>query len=81
MPIPTTPEANPEKIALARRADEFQPFARPAGDGTYEVVVPLGDQSPPIVLPYSFASEQDGLFWIGSLKGSKRIEKARILFE
>jgi hypothetical protein len=76
-----TLEANPEKIALARVAEELQPFTRPAGDGTYEVVVPLAGRSLPLILPYSFASEEDGLIWIGSLKGSKRIEKARIYFE
>jgi hypothetical protein len=72
-----TLEANPKNSAL----DELQPFPRPAGDGTYEVVVPIADRSPPLILPYSFSSEEDGKLWILSGKGRKRIEKARIIFE
>jgi hypothetical protein len=76
-----TLEANPENIALACGVDEFQPFARPAGDGTYEVVVPVADRPLPLILPYSFSSEEDGKLWIVSQKGRKRIEKARALLE
>jgi hypothetical protein len=76
-----TPEANPEKAALACGADALQPFSRPAGDGTYEIVVPLAGGSMPVILPYSFSSEEDGRLWIGTPKGSRRIEKARIFFE
>jgi hypothetical protein len=72
---------NPEKIALVPGADASQPFTRPAGDGTYEVVVPLAGRSVPIILPYSFSSEEDGLLWIGSRKGSRRIEQARTYLE
>jgi hypothetical protein len=52
-----------------------------AGTEPCEVVVPLTGRSPPIILPYSFSSEEDGLHWIGSLKGSKRIEEACTFFE
>jgi hypothetical protein len=76
-----TLEANPEKIVLACNMDELQPFARPAGDGTYEVVIPLAEGSRPLILPYSFSSEEDGMLWISSPKGSRRIEKARTLLE
>jgi hypothetical protein len=76
-----TIEANPEKIGLAHVMNELQPFARPAGDGTYEVVIPLAENSRPLILPYSFSSEEDGMLWINSPKGSKRIEKARTLLE
>jgi hypothetical protein len=76
-----TLKENPEKIILAPSPDESQPFTRPAGDGTFEVVVPLAGRSPPIILPYSFSSEEDGLLWIGSLKGTRRIEQARTFFE
>ena len=55
------------------------PYLRPAGDGTYEVVVPLADHSPPIILPYAFASEEEGARWIKSRKGTARIEEARRL--
>jgi hypothetical protein len=74
-------EANPEMIVLPHGADALQPFTRPAGDGTYEVVVPLAGRPAPLILPYSFYSEEDGLLWISSPKGSKRIEKARISLE
>jgi hypothetical protein len=80
-PIPMTPETNPEKLALACGVDQLQPFARPAGDGTYEVVVPVADRSLPLILPYSFCSEEDGELWIVSRKGRKRIERARALLE
>jgi hypothetical protein len=68
------------RLPLARREDELQPFARPAGDGTYEVVIPLADRSPP-VMPYSFSSKEDSKLWILSRKGRKRIAKARRLLE
>jgi hypothetical protein len=69
------------RLPLARREDELQPFARPAGDGTYEVVIPFADRSPPVILPYSFSTEEDGKLWILSPKGRKRIAKARRFFE
>jgi hypothetical protein len=65
----------------ARGADELQPFMRPAGDGTYEVVVPLRDHISPLILPYSFPSEEDGRLWIKSRKGRERIGRARTLCE
>jgi hypothetical protein len=74
-------EANPEKIVLPCGVDALQPFARPAGDGTYEVVVPLPGRSLPLILPYAFSSEEDSALWISSRKGRTRIEKARTLFE
>ena len=80
-PISMTLKGNPETIVLARAVDELQPFMRPAGDGTYEVVVPLTDRSLPVILPYSFSSEEDGMLWVCSPKGSKRIETARTRFE
>jgi hypothetical protein len=55
----------------------LQPFMRLASDGTYEVVVPLTGHISPLVLPYAFLSKKEGLFWINSRKGSKRIEQAR----
>jgi hypothetical protein len=75
-------EAIPNSSALtARGTDKLQPFLRPAGDGTYEVVVPLTDCISPLVLPYSFPSEEDGRLWIKSRKGSERIRRARTRFE
>jgi hypothetical protein len=41
---------------------------RPAGDGTYELAVPLAECSLPLILPYSFPSEEDAAL------GSKKIE-------
>jgi hypothetical protein len=69
------------RLPSSRRKDELQPFTRPAGDGTYEVVIPLADRSPPVILPYSFSSEEDGKLWILSRKGRKRIAKARRSYE
>jgi hypothetical protein len=75
-----TLEASSENILLAS-SEELQPFMRPAGDGTYEVVVPLTGRLLPVILPYSFSSEEDGTLWIRSRKGSERIEKARTFLE
>ena len=72
-----TIEANPENTTLASSANDLQPFLRQAGDGTYEIVIPLADCSLPLILPYSFSSEDDGLLWLQSRKGSARIERAR----
>jgi hypothetical protein len=80
-PILMTPDVNPEEIALPRAADVVQPFPRSAGDGTYEVVVPLAGWPVPVILPYSFSSEEDGMLWISSRKGTLRIEKARAFLE
>jgi hypothetical protein len=55
----------------------LQPFMRLASDGTYEVVVPLTGHISPLVLPYSFRSEEEGTLWIKSRKGGKRIVQAR----
>jgi len=77
-----TIEANLEKNAvIARSTGELPPITRPAGDGTYEVVVPLNGRITPLVLPYSFPSEDEATLWIKSRKGSKRIERARTLPE
>ena len=74
-------EPNPELIVSARRMNGTQPFPRPADDGTYEILVPLAGHSQPLILPYSFSSEEDATRWILSPKGSKRLEKARIFRE
>ena len=79
--MPMTREANAEKIVWARGVDALLPFPRLATDGTYEVVVPVAGYPVPIILPYFFSSEEDGMRWISSPKGSKRIERARIIFE
>jgi hypothetical protein len=77
-----TVKANPNSSALpARGTDELKPFLRSAGDGTYEVVVPLRHYISPLILPYSFPSEEVGTLWIKSQKGSERIDQARTLFE
>jgi hypothetical protein len=41
-------------------------------------VVPIADRSLPLILPYSFYSEEDGKLWIVR---RKRIERARTLLE
>jgi hypothetical protein len=55
----------------------LRPFMRLASDGTYEVVIPLISCISPLVLAYSFTSEEEGALWIKSRKGSARIEQAR----
>jgi hypothetical protein len=55
----------------------LQPYTRPAGDGTYEVLVPLADCGNHYVLPYSFHSEDAGSVWISSKKGSDKIDHVR----
>ncbi|MGA7324145.1 MAG: hypothetical protein WBX25_06625 [Rhodomicrobium sp.] len=77
-----TIEANLEKNALMVRSTlELWPFPRPAGDGTFEVLVPLADHFSPLILPYAFSSEEEATLWIESRKGNERIERARTLFE
>ena len=55
------------------------PYTRLASDGTYEVLVPLADCDGHYVLPYSFHSEDACSVWIGSKKGSDKIEHLRAL--
>jgi len=50
---------------------------RLASDGSYEVVVPLTGLTSPLVLPYSFPSENEATLWIKSRKGSERIDRVR----
>ena len=77
-----TVKANPKSGAIqAHGTDELKPFIRSAGDGTYEVVVPLSAHISPLILPYSFPSEEVGTLWIRSKKGSERIERSRTLLE
>ncbi len=66
-----------EANVIARCTSELPPYTRPAGDGTYEVVVPLSGCISPLVLPYSFPSEDEATLWIKSRKGTKRIEWVR----
>jgi hypothetical protein len=73
--------ASLKETAFATGANALVPHPRPVGDGTYEVAVPLPGRSRPLILPYSFSSEEDALLWIGSRKGRKRIEMARISLE
>jgi hypothetical protein len=80
-PQPMTIETNLEKtVFIGLGIDELQPFIRAAGDGTFEVEVPLADHLPPLVLPYSFHSEEDATLWLKSRKGNERIAKARASF-
>jgi hypothetical protein len=72
-----TSESAIEAPALAQE-DGCKPFARPAGDGTYELVIPFSDSSQPLILPYAFSSEDDVKCWLRSRKGSSRIEEARV---
>lgn len=58
----------------------FEPYLRPAGDGTYELLVPSsGDGFH--VLPYCFHSEEDAANWLASRKGRELIRKIRSRYE
>jgi hypothetical protein len=57
-----------------------EPYLRPAGDGTYELLVPSADGAVH-VLPYCFHTEEDAANWLTSRKGRERIRKVRRRFE
>jgi hypothetical protein len=57
--------------------ENLRSFLRLASDRTYEVVIPLAHRISPLVLAYSFASEEEGELWMKSRKGGARIEQAR----
>ena len=59
----------------------LNPYVRAAEDGTYEVLIPLGEDAKPHVLPYSFHSEEAGIAWISSRKGKDRIRQAVEIFK
>ena len=58
----------------------FEPYLRPAGDGTYELLVPSGGGAVH-VLPYCFHTEEDAANWLASRKGRERIRKIRGRFD
>jgi hypothetical protein len=58
-----------------------EPYVRPAGDGTYEVLVPVDGLARPYVLPYSFHTAAAAIDWINSAKGIERINEIRKRFE
>lgn len=53
------------------------PYLRAAGDGTYELLVPL-DRGVVHVLPYCFHTEQDAAIWLGTRKGHEQIQQVRL---
>lgn len=59
----------------------FEPYVRSAGDGTYEVLVPLDGLARPHVLPYSFHTPAAAIEWINSAKGIERLKELRKRFE
>jgi hypothetical protein len=58
---------------------EFEPYLRPAGDGTFELLVPYADGAVN-VLPYCFHSEEEAASWLASRKGRERIRQIRNRF-
>ena len=54
----------------------FEPYLRPAGDGTFELLVPSASGAVHI-LPYCFHTEEDAANWLASRKGRERIRKIR----
>ncbi len=57
----------------------FDPYLRPAGDGTFELLVPYADGAVN-VLPYCFHSEEEAAGWLASRKGRERIRQIRSRF-
>jgi hypothetical protein len=54
----------------------FEPYLRPAGDGTLELLVPsVGGAIH--VLPYCFHSEEDAVNWLASRKGREYMRRLR----
>ena len=54
----------------------FEPYLRPAGDGTLELLVPsVGGTIH--VLPYCFHSEEDAANWLASRKGREYMRRLR----
>ncbi len=58
----------------------FRPYLRPAGDGTYELLVPSPGGALH-VLPYCFHTEEDAANWLASRKGREHIRKIRSRFD
>ena len=54
----------------------FEPYLRPAGDGTLELLVPSVDGAI-YVLPYCFHSEEDAANWLASRKGREYMRRLR----
>ena len=54
----------------------FEPYPRPAGDGTFELLVPQADGTVH-VLPFCFHTEADAADWLASRKGREHIRKVR----
>jgi hypothetical protein len=57
----------------------FEPYLRPAGDGTFELLVPTAGGTVH-VLPYCFHTGEDAADWLASAKGRERIRKIRSRF-
>jgi TRAP-type C4-dicarboxylate transport system substrate-binding protein len=54
----------------------FEPYLRPAGDGTLELLVPSAGGTIH-VLPYCFHTEEDAANWLASRKGREYMRRLR----
>ena len=54
----------------------FEPYLRPAGDGTLELLVPAAGGAIH-VLPYCFHTEEDAANWLASRKGREYMRRLR----
>ncbi len=54
----------------------FEPYLRPAGDGTLELLVPSLEGTIH-VLPYCFHNEEDAAHWLASRKGREYMRRLR----
>lgn len=54
----------------------FEPYLRPAGDGTLELLVPSVEGTFH-VLPYCFHTEEDAVNWLASRKGREYMRRLR----
>jgi hypothetical protein len=57
----------------------FEPYLRPAGDGTLELLVPSVEGTIH-VLPYCFHTEEDAANWLASRKGREYMRGLRRRF-
>ncbi len=63
----------PEKLVAPTLS---HPYLRAAGDGTYELLVPLG-RGFVHILPYCFHTEKEAAIWLATRKGRELIHLVR----
>jgi hypothetical protein len=74
----TTPRKHQILDQVAEKSSSMasHPYLRAAGDGTYELLVPLG-RGFVHILPYCFHTERDATIWVATRKGREQIQQVR----